>query len=458
MRRGLKWMPVDALSRVRLSLVMSAAVAVGCGGNGLSLPAGQTWSSPHFVYAARAEDDSVCGGVVDQLETHFALVNAYMGLDWPGGVINYYKYVDEADLDSHSYCPGAADACANDGVVHSPRVLDGHELVHVYTRHLGRPPFMFEEGLAEALSSRGRVFWTPSLGWREVLNAAPIDGVPPRSTYSAGAWFVSYLLRNQGPGPFVALYSALAHDADETAVAAAFQQSYGVPLDDVWGAAQAAGPAEEGLPLWECASEPIALGGPAVELGDRCDGRGSFATFALERESPITWEDVTLAWGFNIASCDSVRHLYVQQVAWDTRETGALVFPAGMYYLASTQDPGSVALSVAPNALATTCEDAAPMVLPSDGSSLILAIANDPEPWFAKLHPGTSAGLRLSRKWDDPLVPNVTVATVELCPDCASPCQPLDGTAEVPIADGQILRISGLSAPAGATVARFSYR
>jgi hypothetical protein len=435
-----------------------AASVIGCGGGGPSLPSGQTWTSTHFVYAARAGDAGACDGVADRLEAHFALLNAYLGLTWPGGAIRYYKYQDGADLGAHSDCAALAVGCSNDHVVQSPLALDGHELVHVYVRHLGRPPAMFEEGLAEALSPRGRVFSAPTQSWRDVLGTPALaGGVPPPIAYWGGAWFVSYLLRQQGPASFVALYSALAQDADEAAVAGAFQQVYGAALDDVWQQAQSSDPAEEGVPLWECAADTIVLGGAAADLSDRCDGRGSFATFTLAAEDAVAWQAVTLTSGFNVASCDLGHELHAEQLAWPL-ETGALALPAGSYYVAPMAGTGALGLVEAPNGVTRACVDAAPLLLPAASSNLTLAIGDGPDAWFVRLHPEQAASVTLAREWDDPIVPDVMVATVEICTDCSTACQPFDNAVATPVADGQVLRISGLTAPAGATVARFSYR
>jgi hypothetical protein len=448
-------MEVKELSALRPSLVVIAAVTlVGCGGDGSSPPFGQTWSSPHFAYAARTQDSTVCGGVVDRLEEHFALVNAYLGVDWPDRVIPYYKYMDEDDLDSHSTCPRDGTACTNRGVVHSALVLDGHELIHAYMDHIGRPPSMFQEGLAEALSPRGNLFPAPSQTWREVLAASATNGVPARVAYTGGAWLVSYLLRTFGPARFVSLYSALPPDADEVAVAAAFQQSYGKSLDDVWAAALSSGPLAQGVPIWECASAPVGLGSAPAQLAEQCDGSGSFATMVLDQLTVLNWQDLTLDWGLNIAGCDLARQLFVERVP-SGLDVGAMALPGGTYYLASLVDTGTVGFATAPNAMTTICADAAPIDLPSTSQTLTLAIADGPAPWFVKLHPTASSEVNLKRQSDDWYVPDVTVADVELCADCTSPCQLFDET--TPVADGQILRIGGLGTPAGVTVVRLTY-
>ena len=433
---------------VRVAAVALGAALMACEEGSRGLPGGQSWSSPHFAYAARATDSNVCDGIVDRLEAHFALLNDYLGLAWPGGVIHYYKYSDGSDFAIHADCPQLAEACSSDRYVGSPLVLDGHELVHVYVRHLGRPPPMFEEGLAEALTPRGRVFSAPAATWREVLDTAPLaGGVPPPIAYWGGAWFVSFLLRHYGPTSFIALYSTLPHDAGEPAVAVAFQQSYGIALDEVWELARRAAPAEPGVPLWECAADPLSLGGGPADLSDRCDGRGSFATFTLAARSTLSWQDLSLSSGFNVTGCDVARDLFIQQVAWTgALETGVLDLPAGAYYVAPMTGIGAVGFSEAPNVVATACAEAVPLTLPGSAVNLTLAIGNGADPRFVRLHPAGSASVTLAREWDDPIVPDVTVADVEICADCSGVCRPFDNSAAVPVADGELLRISGLNA------------
>jgi len=63
----------------------------------------------------------------------------------------------------------------------------------------------------------------------------------------------------------------------------------------------------------------------------------------------------------------------------------------------------------------------------------------------------------LLRQSDDPLLPKVMAATVEVCSDCSGSCVPFDNSVTTNISNGQILRITGLNAPPGATVVRFGY-
>lgn len=450
---------VTAKRLILRSAAVLGVVGAGCG-DPIDLPSGQLWTSAHFRYTARADDSGVCDGVVNQLEAHFAMLHVYLGIEWPGGLIDYYKYRDATDLHANSDCQQLAAACATGHAVQSPLVLHQHELVHVYTRHLGRPPAMFEEGLAEALSPQGRPFVAPILTWQEVLGAPPdAGGVPATIAYWAGGWFVSYLLRHHDVQTFMAFYRAVPGAAGEAEVAAAFLQLYGVALDDEWQRARAEDPEDKGVPIWECAGDLLTLGGTAADLSDRCDGRGTFATFELGEETALVWYDAALASGFNVASCalDSVFHF--AGIGWTgSFETGALSLPTGRYYVSPLTGTGTLGLRTAANAVARSCVDAVPLPLPPTAHNLTLAIGNSPDARYVKLQHPNKPTFELARQWDDPFVPDVMAASVEVCDDCSGSCVPFDNSVATTMSDGQILRLTGLDAPQGAIVVRFGYQ
>jgi hypothetical protein len=150
------------------------------------------------------------------------------------------------------------------------------------------------------------------------------------------------------------------------AVADAFAASYGAALDDLWQEALTASPEGEGVPIWECAAEPLALDGAVADLSDGCDGRGSFATLELAAEASLTWRDDTLTSGFNVFGCALDHPLHALQLGWTGGlETGALGPSAGRYYLAPTAGVGRVAIVAAPNTLVQACAEAAPLSLPA---------------------------------------------------------------------------------------------
>ncbi len=47
-----------------------------------SFPGQRVWESEHFRYHSYENDDTICEGVVDHLEQHFARAQEYLGFPW----------------------------------------------------------------------------------------------------------------------------------------------------------------------------------------------------------------------------------------------------------------------------------------------------------------------------------------------------------------------------------------
>jgi hypothetical protein len=443
-----------------LALLLCALV-LSCNGPHLDLPKDQIWTSPHFRYAARADDSGVCSGVVDQLEAHLQTLTTYLGLPWTGGVIDYYKFRDLADFQSNSGCPPAAGGCNSSSSagpdVRSPMPLHGHELVHIYTRALGIPPALFAEGLAEALSPEGRAFPAPSQSWRDILGASSQDGLVASIDYWGGGWFVTYLLNKFGPAPFLDFYRAAASHQAAAAIAQQFQNVYGLSLDDVWRQAQASSPTLGGVPVWECASaEPIVMGGSAASLADRCDGRGRFAGLELPTATTFTWFGGETMSGFNISRCSTNGGLYIE-LTETSGASAAIAFPAGKYYVASADFPGTLGFRDASGVVSSDCNSLTPLVLPAQNVGLmILLFADSSVPWYAMPQIANGNSFRLQRIADY-WYQQTMVAQVEACDTCQGPCQILDPASEAQLSNGMVLRFTNLTALEGATVVRMSY-
>jgi hypothetical protein len=440
----------------RVAALVGVLLSLSCG-KGVDLPDGKVWTSAHFRYAARADDAGACAGVTEQLEAHFNLLNAYLGLTWPGGVIDYYKFRDLGDLHQNSDCAALSNGCASSNDVRSPLALDAHELIHIYTRHLGRPPALFEEGIANALSPAGRFFTAPSKSWQELLALPMLEGgVPPDLDYYAGGWFVSYLLRQYGSPPFIAFYGAVAAQASAAEVSSQFQQSFGVALDDVWAAALVATPSPAGVPIWECVGEAMVVGGAAADLSERCDGRGAFATLDLPNQTALTWVDNTTL-GFDVTSCPPAPEIFAEPLLSEMQHPGAIALPAGKYYVAPNTTPGTLGLREVAGQLATDCNALTPFVLPADSGTLTFALPSGPNPWFVEPQTAQASTFSFTRMEDSIFSGKQIVATVEVCDACTGPCRAFDGLTAVQLSNGMILRITGLTARAGATIVRFSY-
>jgi hypothetical protein len=443
---------------VRRVVLLVGLSVLGCdGGTHVDLPKDQVWSSPHFRYAARAEDANVCGPVVDQLEAHLQALSSYLGLDWTGGVIDYYKFRDQDDLHASSGCPPAAHACALPADVRSTRALDGHELIHVYTAPLGRPPALFQEGLATALAPEGRAFMAPSQSWREIIASPPLpSGAWPDVDYTGGAWLITYLLRTFGPSPFLAFYRAMAPADSADEVAARFTDVYGLDLDGVWNQAQIAFPRLSGIPIWECASaSPLTLGAD-LPVGDTCDGHGAFAALESPTSTILGWSaDSKL--DFSISTCGADAPFFALfDDYW--HQPGAVGLPAGRFYVASGQQHVATKLGLASGVLGPECGSLAPLVLGPEGvSPMIVVTPSGTDPWYAMPQSPGSTVIHLSDYPANQRPFGEVAATAEACDTCAGPCHALDAGSDTELSTGMVLRFTNLTSFEGAAVARLLY-
>jgi hypothetical protein len=107
--------------------------------------------------------------------------------------------------------------------------------------------------------------------------------------------------------------------------------------------------------------------------------------------------------------------------------------------------------------LSPDCNALTPFVLPTDSGTLTFALPDSPNPWFVEPQTAQASTFSLTRMEDSFFAGKQVVATVEVCDACSGPCRPFNGLTEVQISNGTILRITGLTAPAGATIARFGY-
>ena len=476
--QGRAWAPDEVQQRGRAFAVILCILVWSCDGGPAppyipDLPNDQIWTSPHFRYASRAGDPDVCSGVVDQLEAHLQAVTGYLGLTWQGGAINYYKFRDNDDLRRNAGCGDLSSGCLISTLdVRSAVALHDHELIHAYMSPLGRPPALFEEGIAEALAPEGRYFWGfTEWNWRDILATPHVANAPPDpDTYSAGGWFVTYLLRQFEPGPFLSFYSAAGQttNVSATEIATHFKNAYGRDLDDVWSEAKTNAPFLFGVPVWDCASaKPMVLGGDAVPVKGSCDGSGNFGALELPVPTTFTWADNPKI-DFGIADCSPVDGLYTAFSAY--LGVGASAFPAGKYYVApgnafsnpdpeaTTQFPRTTVRFVdASGVLGPDCNSLTPFVLPKYNTlEYDVAIANSAVPWFAKPQISEGSSFHLKRLKDHQISPRDLgkVATVELCDTCEGPCQIMDSASEWPVSNGMVLRFTNLNAREGVTVTR----
>jgi hypothetical protein len=239
-------------------------------------PWGPAWTSSHFVYRARPDDEMACASILEPLEAHAALLSEFyddFSLLYP---VEYFKYRDEADLKSESPCYPEMAACAYGLTIHSVENLHEHELIHAYESWGGAPPLL-SEGLAVALSCDSR--WAPfsdQPDWRDLLD--PSSVLSTDGYLSAGA-FVTRLIEEHGISN-LRLFSrdSAGSPTDPDHVARAFEATYGYDLDSAWKEYDWHS-TKPCIPIWTCAAREAEVG-ETVELSTRCDA------FAVNRRLP----------------------------------------------------------------------------------------------------------------------------------------------------------------------------
>lgn len=269
MKKAGSWM--GAVSCIRTWRPYRAAVLAvllaGCGSPPPDLPNDSVWTSPHFRYHLRQGDESVCSGILDTLEAHFAALTSYLGIE-PGevGMIDYYKFRDEDDLFANGDCRTAEGvAChVHGGGIRSHRKVDQHELIHAYTAHLGHPEPLLAEGLAQVLSCSHVNIGVSAHDWRSAIE-------DDEDVYNAGAWFVNRLLVEYGPESFVRWYARVPSRDSSEAFRSEFEAAYGLSLDGEYNAALANTPYRTScLPIWGCSRSALE-GDGALRETDGCD-------------------------------------------------------------------------------------------------------------------------------------------------------------------------------------------
>ena len=258
---------VSGLSWCAPAVVGMTIAAAGCGGGATPTrwSAEQTWSSAHFVYHAKPDDDSVDATVVTALEAHAAVMaSQWLGLAsnrW--GPIDYFKYHSESEL------VAAGSPCGDRPCttlfesgrveIHTPLAIDEHEMTHGYVIGSTCAPALFREGLAVSascdpaneplyLTAARRPPWLDQ-SWRDL---GDFSGPAPTAYQPAGA-LVTWIIDQWGIAAFLAFYRSLRCNMSNDDLAAAFSADYGQSLDDVWNAMIAAPRRRMCAFTWGCA-------------------------------------------------------------------------------------------------------------------------------------------------------------------------------------------------------------
>jgi hypothetical protein len=221
-------------------------------------------STAHAVYYAErgaGVDVRRCEAFLVRLETVFGAAPL-------GRRFEYHRHSSAAEIRALAGFPATGVTALATGRVDSVLPYHPHELVHVVTGRLGRPPALFSEGLAVALTSGGRAngrelddvardFVAGRGQLVEVLRTFALDAAA--RDYALAGSFVAFLLDRYGSERMVAFLRTCPEPRDsDHALSAAYGRSFAT-LADEWETSLAA--ARGARPWYDVATWPASLRG-----------------------------------------------------------------------------------------------------------------------------------------------------------------------------------------------------
>ena len=162
--------------------------------------------------------------------------------------IKYYKYRSQTDLQQALGRPrkGYADQTSVGSVVHSVYSCHPHEVIHALTYPIGRPPALFEEGLAVAYDWRfaleegevhalaqGKLVQQELLPLPSILTTRDFQADDSITAYIEAGSFVKYLVDAYGPDKMQSLFATLPRYGDVQEIEAAFGEIYGQSISEM---------------------------------------------------------------------------------------------------------------------------------------------------------------------------------------------------------------------------------
>ncbi len=343
-------------------------------------------------------------------------MQSYLGFDWPASkTVDYNKFRDASAFRTSSNCEAHQVACESAGTVQSTNTFDQHELIHAYLSSSGRPPALFEEGVAVVLTWQSMLCTAltnpaaPDLSWADAIRIG--DPNTDGRIYLSGARLVGHLLRRYDPRLFMSLYRALPRTATPDMASGQMMSLYGKSGDELWAEAIA----DPGcVPIWPCARDALPLDGSAAHLAASCSGIDhDQRTFRLTATS-----DLLLS-----ANADPQLELFACDPdappppisffpIWDGPQRSALMnLGPGNYFLDFFNYPTDLALSIPDGSPAgTDCTALRPLPLSSSQYPIQVTSPLSAGDWFVAFQIGSPARTLT--------VSNDETTDLLLCPSC----------------------------------------
>ena len=208
--------------------------------------------SQHFIYYTQP-DQSIPDWAVELNEFTYAEVTKLFPSVKEGPKIKYYRYHSRTDLQKAFGRPRKGYAYQTDegSAIHSIYSCYPHEVIHAVTYAMGRPPALFEEGIAVAYDWRfaleegevhalaqGRLVQQRLFPLHSILTTREFKAYDSPTVYIEAGSFVKYLMDTYGPDKMRSLFTVPRY-SDSREIEIAFKALYGrsiSEMEDEWRA------------------------------------------------------------------------------------------------------------------------------------------------------------------------------------------------------------------------------
>jgi hypothetical protein len=201
--------------------------------------------SQHFIYYTQP-GQSIPDGAVELNETTYAEVTKLFPMP-RATKIKYYRYRSQTDLQQAFGHPrkGYTSQTDEGSAVHSVYSCHPHEVIHAVTYQIGRPPALFEEGLAVAYDwrfaleegevhalARRRLVQQQLFPLRSILTTSGFQAYNSTTAYIEAGSFVRYLMDTYGPDKMRSLFTVPRYSSSRE-IEIAFKAIYGQSISEM---------------------------------------------------------------------------------------------------------------------------------------------------------------------------------------------------------------------------------
>jgi len=172
-----------------------------------------------------------CGGTLAHMDAFVVALAQEFALALPSGA-ERIRFHWETTASLMGRCSPGALGCVRDDEVFAASMPLNHELVHVVSGALGRPPAFLREGLAVAYEGLGADLY--GIGWapeepdlRALVTMSGPELAGLLGVYELVGGFTAFLIETYGLPAYLRVYGALAADAASADVDAAFREGFG---------------------------------------------------------------------------------------------------------------------------------------------------------------------------------------------------------------------------------------